>query len=443
MANKSMGDRVIGWFGNVAMNGIPKNPAFTRRWLMTGFSLMTAKGRIAPSRALHRSGQMGNDIFMDSVTSALADPDHAVYTSIFCPNEIFHALGAHPVTAEAVASFASGSQAEAGFTAVAEGHGIPETYCSYHRILMGMAMSDVLRRPRMLASTSVACDANNLTFKGLAHRWNVPHFYLDVPIEVTLDSVRYVAQQLHEMTTMAEEVFGVRVDDGRLRELIACSERTDRNLIRSLPARRGRYLANTMTVDMMQMLDLHLMLGTPRVEEMVRRMARDYNEAPRYDGLNLVWGHVSPYFLGSIASRLNTSHEAQIVASDMMFDHLPAAEGTFFGVDEPYEFMAERVVRNCFNGPAERRIQTLARLADATDADAVVFFCHWGCKQTAGAAQIVRRELEARGYPVLVLDGDACDRANCMEGQMSTRFSAFLEMVNVQREEGRLERAIR
>ena len=38
---------------------------------------------------------------------------------------------------------------------------------------------------------------------------------------------------------------------------------------------------------------------------------------------------------------------------------------------------------------------------------------------------------------MLVLDGDACDRANCMEGQMSTRFSAFLEMVERRKREAR------
>ena len=54
----------------------------------------------------------------------------------------------------------------------------------------------------------------------------------------------------------------------------------------------------------------------------------------------------------------------------------------------------------------------------------------------AGAAQLVRRGLEEAGYPVLVLDGDACDRAMCMEGQMSTRFSAFLEMLREERSHG-------
>ena len=73
---------------------------------------------------------------MDSVTRALGDPRGAVITSIFCPNEIFHALGVHPATAEAVASFASGAQAESGFISFAESRGVPETYCSFHRILM-------------------------------------------------------------------------------------------------------------------------------------------------------------------------------------------------------------------------------------------------------------------------------------------------------------------
>ena len=61
-------------------------------------------------------------------------------------------------------------------------------------------------------------------------------------------------------------------------------------------------------------------------------------------------------------------------------------------------------------------------------------FVHWGCKETAGAAQLMRRQLESQGFPTLVLDGDGCDRGNCMEGQMSTRFSAFLEMLRARRE---------
>ena len=152
-------------------------------------------------------------------------------------------------------------------------------------------------------------------------------------------------------------------------------------------------------------------------------MQRDFLAASPYEGVNLVWAHVSPYFLESLGELVNTSKTAQIVASDMMFEHVTAGDA-WFDASSPYEFMAERLVRSCFNGPATRRADCIELLARETNADAVVLFCHWGCKQTAGAAQLIRRQL----------DGDACDRANCMEGQMSTRFSAFLEMVEKRKE---------
>lgn len=429
MPERPLGDRVIGWYGEVAQKNMVRHPLLVRRWLMAGFELMRLKTRYVDDRTLFPSGNEGYRLFMDSVVGALADMPRCVVTSVFTPNEAFHAMGLKPVTAEAVASFASGAQAESGFAEVAEGRGIPETYCSYHRILMGMALSGVLEPARLLVSTSVACDANNLTFKTLASLWDARHVYVDVPYEVTRDSMLYVADQLREMTSVAQDVYHARLDEELLLDLCRRSERTDRELRATLPARRGRYLAGTMTTDLMQMLDFHLSLGLPRAEELARQLALDLYAAPPFGGLRIVWAHVSPFFLGSIGQMINVTQDAQVVASDMLFDHLPPDEGYTFSPESPFEFMAERVVRNCFNGPATRRTSCVRRLAEATDADGVVIFCHWGCKQTAGASQLMRRELERAGYPTLVLDGDAVERANCAEGQMDTRFSAFLEML--------------
>ena len=37
-------------------------------------------------------------------------------------------------------------------------------------------------------------------------------------------------------------------------------------------------------------------------------------------------------------------------------------------------------------------------------------------------------------HPVLLLDGDGCDRANTMDGQTATRLDAFLEMLHSKQE---------
>ncbi len=429
MPKDSAGERLIGWFGGVAAENLDEHPTAVRHWLMTGYRLMTQKSLLAGDRRSLPSGRRGYALFMRSVVDAMADPAHSIVTSIFTPSEVFLAMGVKPMTAEAVASFASGAKAEGAFIGTAEATGIPETYCSYHKALMGLATSGVLEPRPMVASTSVACDANVLTFRALQHSWGCERSYVDVPSEVDETSIRYVADQLREMAMAAEDAYSAHLNQELLSRLVARSLETDALLDRTLEARRGRYLHNTMTLDMMEMLDFHLSLGTHEARRLAKGMLRDFAEADRFDGVSLVWAHVSPYFLGSIGDQINCSPDAQIVASDMMFDHLAPEGGLLFDATDPFEAMAERLARNCFNGPADRRIETLRTLVRRTDADAVVLFCHWGCKQTAGAAQLIRHALEAEGTPVLVLDGDAVDRRNCMEGQMATRFSAFMEMV--------------
>lgn len=46
---------------------------------------------------------------------------------------------AHPI-AEALAEFTTGAWAEEGFVRAAEQAGVPETYCSFHKVLIGSAM---------------------------------------------------------------------------------------------------------------------------------------------------------------------------------------------------------------------------------------------------------------------------------------------------------------
>ena len=91
--------------------------------------------------------------------------------------------------------------------------------------------------------------------------------------------------------------------------------------------------------------------------------------------------------------------------------------------------MAKRLVYDSFNGPSDRRIRRSLSMCRKLDADGVVYFCHWGCKQTQAAAQNARAILEENGYPTLILDGDGCDSGNSSNGQIATRMQAFIEML--------------
>lgn len=425
---------IVDWGGNLLGQYATVAPETIRWILMRSYDGVRWGTKHLPNRRKPPAGQMASHLALKTITDALDNYDQAVITSIWLPSEVFLAMGLHPVCAEVLSGAIASTKAEASFLAEAENRGVPATYCSYHRVLLGLAASEVLTAPRMLASCSVACDANNLTFKTLSRLWDVPHFYVDVPYEPTRDAAVYVGDQLRQMGGLAQEVYGRRLSEPDLTLRVARSQRTLALLAKSLPLRRGRYLAGDLTLELMEVLDVHLSLGTTEVENIAQQMVDDFAAAAPYEGLNLVWVHTSPFFFGPLTTHMDRSREAQVVASDMFYDTALAGD-PWFGPGQPYEAMGERLVRNCLNGPADRRAACVRQLADQTHADGVVVFCHWGCKQIAGASHIIRKSLEAAGYPVLVIDGDGAHRSNNMAGQVSTRLEAFLELLRFRREE--------
>ena len=429
----SLAESIVDRFGSTVADMVGEQPHRAARLLRYAFELKQFQTRHLPERTALPSGRMGARICLESVTGALMHPDEAVLTSVFMPTEILQAMGLRPLVAEALSNFISAAHAEEGMVRAADQRGIPETYCSYHRILLGAAAAKVLAPPRLIANCSVACDANNTTFKWLARDLDVPHVYIDVPYRYDEDACAYVADQLRDLAAIAQETYGRTLDEAVLRERVDVTGRTLDAMARTLPLRRHRYLANDMGLEMQEAMALHPSLGTDDTLRMAEQLEHDLEHAEAFDGISLVWMHTAPFFSPALQQLLNRNRDVQITVSDMCLNQV-SFEPWVHGADEPYEAMAERLIKNVYNGPAERRLERVRHLVDAVDADGVVCFCHWGCKETMGASQLVKRELEAAGTPVLVLDGDGCHRANNAEGQSATRVGAFLEMLKTKKE---------
>lgn len=444
-------DVIVDKFGSIIEEQYGSNPQRAANLLLTGFRAKRFQTRHLPERAQLPGTRIGARVALECVTNALEHPDETVLTSVFLPAEVFHAMGLRPLVAEALADFICATHAENGLVDAAEQRGIPETYCSFHKVLLGAAATRVLAPPRLIANCSVACDANNTTFRWLGQELGSPHVYVDVPYTYSEDACAYVADQLRDLAHACEDAFGRKLSEDALREHVARTQATLDAMVRSLPLRRGRYLANDMGLEMQVALALHPSLGQADVEEMARCTLDDLGHAKPFRGTSLVWGHLAPFFSPALRSMLDTNQQAQIVASDMSFDqaslarlvrgesgawHYDATRPAWeHDASDPWLAMAERLIKNSFNGPATRRIERLRTMAKATGADGVVLFCHWGCKETMGASQLAKRELEAAGIPTLTLDGDGCHRANNPEGQSATRMGAFLEMLEARREE--------
>lgn len=96
----------------------------------------------------------------------------------------------------------------------------------------------------------------------------------------------------------------------------------------------------------------------------------------------------------------------------------------------PSTLLAKKIIHNLYNGSYDHKAQMVGRLADMLHPDAVIQFCHWGCKQSSGCSVLLKERIQEKGIPMLILDGDGIDKRNSHDGQIKTRLEAFLEMLD-------------
>lgn len=180
-----------------------------------------------------------------------------------------------------------------------------------------------------------------------------------------------------------------------------------------------------MTGELCSLAATHVLLGSPSAQRYTGMLLRELEHPPyRPAARRLFWVHTLPNWQDSMIEVLEAGGRCELVGSDLACDWLGKPDP-----EMPYESMARRVTECICNGPATRRIGIIMDLARQANADGIVIFCHWGCKQTMGLAQIAKDILEKEGFPTLILDGDGCDSRNACDGQMVTRLNAFLEQL--------------
>ena len=418
---------VIEKFGQFICREAPGHPVFSRNLLLTGFRVFGRTLRKKPDPRLPESRQYIAVLLNRAVTGTLAHPENTALVSVFQPCELMHALDIQPMCAELYSAFINGAHAEKVFVEAAEAAGIPETYCSYHKVLMGSAFTGVLPKPRFVVNTSLVCDANNLTFRALAEDFQIPQFYVDVPPRRGEGSLQYVTGQMRELADFLQDQTGRRLDNDRLRETMVRTKNTVENLRSSLLEKRAHSLPGDITSEMYEIYTSHIALGTQEAEKYSQMLLSDLKAAPKAHGVRLLWLHTIPQWQTPIREKFNFSDRCQILSCDINFESL-----VDINPDKPYESMANRLVSSAWNGGGENRVAAALSAARAMDADGVVCFCHWGCKQTMGLSAQFKEKLEAAGFPTLILNGDGCDRSNSSDGQIATRLNAFLEMLEGQ-----------
>lgn len=416
---------IVQTFGKAVSALNEGSPERARTLLRLGWRAMNLKFRHLPDKRLIPADRYLATMMMDKMLAPLVDPGRAAIVSVFMPCELLQEAGLIPYNAEAFSCYLSASNVEQPMLQAMDEEGISETFCSYHKVFNGAAATGLMPRPRCIVHTNVICDANLVSFRKLAGFYDVPLFYVDVPYSQTEESVAHVERQLRELAGFLRGLTGRPIDDDALSERVERSRRTLEAYGLFQQLRAARHIPSDLVTPLYCAMTNNVYLGTEEQERYVGMLLDDAMAAPPKRGLHIYWMHTIPYWSKAVQDLLMLRDEAQSVGDELAEVCEPG-----FDSSNPYRAMAWRMVTNSCNGPASRRIEAGIGHARRAGADGVVWFNHWGCKHTIGISQLAKRRFEEAGLPLLVLDGDGCDRSHGGEGQLATRLAAFLEMLS-------------
>ena len=272
----------------------------------------------------------------DRMADSLRGEDRAVIVSLFTPCQPFEAMGIPVMIPEGLGCYMTASGCEKVFLARAEACGAPETLCSYHKMLIGMTESGVLPRPKMVVNTTLACDANQLSFRYLAEYFNVPHFVLDVPATEGEDALEYLTGQIEELIPFIEEHAGRRLDPAKLREVMSRSARSTENYRHALALKAKRQEVSRITFHMMDLLAMHILLGSKETLRYTEMLVKDLSRLPKGKKVpRILWVHTLPYWQPSVNDFFKYNDRAEVVCCDMNMDRLSDLDP-----DDPYRYLA-------------------------------------------------------------------------------------------------------
>ncbi len=176
-------------FGKYIENTVVDSPEKARRMLLLGYQLFGMKLKCFPDKRLPLAKRKSAVYLNRTIRKVFEEPENIALVNIFMPCEILQAMGIVPMCAELFSSFINGAYCEKVFAEEAEREGISDTYCSFHKTLLGTAYLNLMAPPKAIINTSFACDANHLTFREMSSQLHVPHYYIEVPNEQSEASI--------------------------------------------------------------------------------------------------------------------------------------------------------------------------------------------------------------------------------------------------------------
>jgi hypothetical protein len=310
-------------FGQIVGSNIEKHPKRSQSLLRFGYAYSGLQMKYFPKKYLLPHQIYSSVICNKLIRYPLLNPQNSAVVNIFFPCELLHATSIVPEAVEGFSCYLNGACCERFFIDYMENAGISKTLCSYHKALLGAAFSKVLPKPKFIMVTTMACDANIITFRELTDFWKIPQFIIDVPNNDDEDSIKYVENQLKQAVAFIEENTNNKFDYEKLKDVIRRENLSMKLYKEYFKELSQKYIPNDITSEMYKLFITHILSGTKEASKYFEMLLSD---AKKLKGINnsirILWCHTIPYWQKSIREIFNGSEKYQLLCTDLNFDSI-------------------------------------------------------------------------------------------------------------------------
>jgi len=301
---------------------------------------------------------------------------------------------------------------------------------AYHRAVTGAMLKDIMPEPDFVIGSSSPCTAGLAVMEDMARRFKKDFFILNVPQNNSKESVKFLTDQIKEMTRfitahtqkpLSMEKLGRALEFFNESSLIL---KDIYNLAKQTPSPvDNKLLKDFGTV-------IGLIMGTRKgvkicqafKDELINRIESKKID-PSKEKIRIMW----------IQNRIQYKFPIEKMLEDfgvkIVVDELNDVTWEPMDPDNPFESIAKRIISIPYSLGTSERIAHMQLLAREYKLDGAINPCHWGCRQGTGVRGLTTKGLKDVNVPVLNLEIDCVDSRNLAQGQIETRLEAFVEML--------------
>ena len=377
----------------------------------------------ARRKFIYEIGRIGSRIFDNNWSIG--------WTTVFVPYEILNSMNVSGMFVEFFGAMLSSTGLSPKYFEISESKGYSTDSCSYHRTMIGGALDGLLPKPDVLIGASIPCNGGVKALKRIGELFEKEVFILNIPIEVTSDSIDYLVEQYKQMIDYIERETGRKLDNIKLKQTIRFNNQV-REYMLELEDLCKHVPSPINSNDLKNFIMIVLLQGTKEGVDVVKtyrdefkhRIENELDKLPD-EKHRLLWIQNRIQFKTNILDILEKKHGAKIVIDEL--NHIwwePMDE------NDPLRSLAKRMITHPLVGPAERRTKILMQLAKDYKIDGAINPAHLGCRQSSGARALMKDSLQKIGIPLVDLDIDCVDERNFSQEQLLTRLEAYMEMLD-------------